>query len=219
VEENSLHFPYSLQAVSSARTLEVRRCAICERTLLVGERPLRFAPHGARDYVDVCALCREVAIDHGWVREGSPLVPSVRHGHRRRALGLAAIFGGGRRPVTETLAADPALRRLSRHEQASVEAVELFNASDALRTVEGIARSLGEPQVSVVVLSGTTAEVVITLSWEISWYQYRVSREGAQPVKLAERGLEPEELDAKFTAWNARFDEGTGVQLDLENLA
>ncbi len=199
--------------------MEVRRCAICERTLLVGESPLRFAPDPARDFVDVCPLCREIAVDHGWVREGSPRVPEVRNAHRRRALGLASIFGGSRRPAAEARVAEPILRRLSRDERASVEAVELFNASDALRTVEGIARSLGDPQVSVVVLSGTTTEVVITLSWEISWYQYRISREAAQPVRLAERGLEPGELDPKFTAWNARFDQGIGVLLDLENLA
>ena len=38
--------------------MEAKRCAICERTLLVGERPLRFAPDGMDDYVDVCVLCQ-----------------------------------------------------------------------------------------------------------------------------------------------------------------
>ena len=198
--------------------LAVRRCAICERTLLVGERPLRFAPDGARDFVDVCPLCREIAVDHGWVREGSPLVPAVHHSHKRRALGLGAIFGASRRPPAETIVAEPILRRLSSAEQAAVEASALFNVSDALRTVEGIARSLGDPQVSIVLLSGTTAEVVVTLSWDISWYQYRISRDAAQPVRLAERGLDPAELEAKFTAWNARFEQGTGVLPNIENL-
>ena len=197
--------------------MEAKRCAICERTLLVGERPLRFAPDGVDAFVDVCPLCQEIAFDHGWVREGSPLGPAVRHARRRRPLSLAGIFGTNRRPVAESLVSEPGLRRLSSDEQASVEAAALFNASEALRTVEGIARSLGEPQASIVVLSGPTAEVVITFAWEISWYQYRISREAAQPVRLAERGLEPGELEAKFTDWNARFEQGAGVLPDIES--
>ena len=33
-----------------------RSCAICHRTLLMGERAMRFTP-GGDDWVDVCALC------------------------------------------------------------------------------------------------------------------------------------------------------------------
>jgi hypothetical protein len=198
------------------RTLEAKRCAICERTLLVGEQPARFAPDGVDEFVDVCPLCQEIALDHGWVREGSPLGPAVRHGRRRRSLRLAAMFGNHRRPA-ETIVAEPVLRRLSSREQALVEAAALFNATDAVRTVEGIARSLGEPQVSVVVLSGPNPDVVITFVWEISWYQYRVDRDSAQAVRLAERGLEPGELDEKFRAWNARFEQGMGVLPEVQN--
>ncbi len=193
------------------RVMEAKQCAICERTLLVGERPLRFAPDGVGDFVDVCALCQETAVDHGWIREGSPMGPAVRHVRRRRPLSLAAIFGGAQRRPAESIVAEPALQRLSGEEQAIVQAAELFNESDAVRTVEGISRSLGDPTVSIVVLPGTNSEVVVTIAWEISWYQYRVSPDAAQPVRLAERGLEPGELDAKFSTWNARFEEGRGV--------
>jgi hypothetical protein len=168
--------------------MEARRCTICERTLLVGELAVRFAPDGIDEFVDVCPLCQETALDHGWVREGSPIGPAVRHTRRRRTLSLAAILGGSRRVEPETIVAEPILRRLSSAEQAAVEAATLFNGSDALRTVEGIARSLGDPEVSIVVLSGPSPDVVITLAWEISWYQYRINREATQPVRLAERG-------------------------------
>ena len=202
---------YSSTPVKTMRVMEAKQCAICERTLLVGERPLRFAPDGMDEFVEVCVLCQEIALDHGWVREGSPLGPAVRHTRRRRSLSLGAIFGDKRRPATETVLAEPVLRRLSRSEQTAAEAAGLFNASDAVRTVDGISRSLGEPQASVVVLPGPNPEVVITLAWDISWYQYRVSLESAQPVRLAERGLEPGELDPKFAVWNARFEPGVGV--------
>jgi hypothetical protein len=197
--------------------MEAKRCAICERTLLVGEQAVRFAPDGVDEFVDVCPLCHEIALDHGWVREGSPIGPAVRHARRRRALSLAAIFGAQRRPAAEAIVAEPVLRRLSGHEQAIVEATALFNASDALRTIEGIARSLGEPRVSIVVLSGPSPDVVLTFVWEISWYQYRINRDSPQPVRLAERGLEPTELDGKFLAWNARLERGSGVLPEIEN--
>ena len=199
------------------RVMDAKQCAICERTLLVGERPLRFAPDGLDDFVDVCVLCQETALDHGWVREGSPIGPAVRHTRRRRSLSLAAIFGGHRRPAAEQMMAEPILRRLSQDEQAQLEAAALFNASDAVRTVDGISRSLGEPNASIIVLPGPNTEVVITVAWEISWYQYRISPGSPQPVRLAERGLEPGELDPKFADWNARVEPGLGILPDMEN--
>ncbi len=199
------------------RTTEAKRCAVCERTLLLGEHAVRFAPDGLDEFVDVCPLCQEIALDHGWVREGSPIGPAVRHARRRRSLSLAAIFGTQRRAAPEAIVAEPILRRLSSEEHAIVEAAALFNADDGLRTIEGIARSLGEPKVSVVVLSGPSAEVVLTFAWDISWYQYRVNRDAAQQVRLAERGMEPGELDEKSRMWNARLEQGIGVLPDIQS--
>jgi len=45
------------------------------------------------------------------------------------------------------------------------------------------------------------------VAWDISWYQYRVSPESAQPVRLAERGHEMAELDAGYQRWNARIEQ------------
>ena len=56
-------------------------------------------------------------------------------------------------------------------------------------------------------LSGVNGEMVITVAWEISWYQYRVSPDAAQPVRLAERGHDLAELEPKFAAWNARLND------------
>jgi hypothetical protein len=198
------------------RVMEAKQCAVCERTLLLGERSIRFAPDGRDDFVDVCQLCQETAVDHGWVREGDPIGPAVRQARRRRTLGLGAIFGGGRRPPAEQIVAEPVLRRLSNEEQAMVEAAALFNASDGVRTAEGIARSLGSPNVSIVVLSGSSPDVVITFVWDLAWYQYRVNRDAAQPIRLTDRGTEPDEVAESFQGWNAHFEVGTGVAPDLE---
>ena len=99
-----------------------------------------------------------------------------------------------------------------------VEAAELFNASSFLRTVNGVAKALGEPQVSIMPLSGVTGEMVLTFAWDISWYQYRVTPDSGQPVRLAERGHDMEDLEAAFTEWNARLEPDGRVMPELERL-
>jgi hypothetical protein len=194
--------------VPSPRTSTATHCAICERTLLVGERTIRYSPDG-HDFVEVCPLCQEIAAEQGWLKEGSPTTPTVLDDRPRRRLSLAAIFDPRRTTPEETLVDEPILRRLSDHERAMVEAADLFNSSPYRRSVGGIAKSLGPPHVSVVPLSGVNTEVVVTIAWDISWYQYRVLFDSAQPVRLAERGHEVEELEPSFRAWNARV-EGDG---------
>jgi hypothetical protein len=189
-------------------------CAICERSLLTGERAVRFAPHHGAALVDVCPLCVEEAIEHGWIREGSPATPTVPDRRRRRG-GLARLLDLGGRSIPAPVIAQPVLRRLSESEQAIVEAAELFNGSDHRRAVAGIARSLGPPKVSIVPLSGATRELVVTVAWEISWYQYRVAPDSAQPVRLAERGQDAGELDRRYTAWNAQLEDDGRVSPEI----
>jgi hypothetical protein len=185
------------QAVTAAQT-----CAICDRTLLVGELAVRYSPDG-ESFVDVCPLCQETAVDHGWVKEGSPTSPLVAEPRRKR-LGLGSLFES-RKPAVEPVVDEPILRRLSEPELAIVEAAELFNGSAFRRTVAGIAKSLGAPKTSILPLSGVNSEVVLTVAWDISWYQYRITPDSGQPVRLAERGHEPGELESLFTSWNAHL--------------
>src|SRR5215211_6728046 len=187
------------QAVTAVRT-----CAICERTLLVGERTVRYSPDG-HHFVDVCPLCQETATEFGWIKEGSPTSPVVSERRRRRQW-LGGLFES-KKPVVEPVVEEPILRRLSQRELAMVEAADLFNESDFRRTIAGIAKSLGKPKASIVPLSGTSSEVVLTVAWDISWYQYRVSPESAQPVRLAERGHELTQLDPGYQRWNAHIEE------------
>ncbi len=197
-----------------------RSCAICERTLLMGERAVRFSPDGGSDYVDVCPLCQETAVEHGWIREGAPTSPTVAVTRRRRAPGgwLSSFINPRPRAAEQTVASEPILRRLSDHELAMVEAADLFNASQYRRTVSGIAKSLGEPTVSVVVLSGVNSEVVVTVAWDISWYQYRVSPDSENPVRLEGRGHDPAGLEASFTDWNAHMAEDGRLVPDIARL-
>ncbi len=182
-----------------------RSCAICERTLLMGEHATRFQ-HDGGGYADVCPLCQETALEYGWVREGSPTSPSVAQVPHRRKRRFGSLLGT-RRSEEETVASEPVLRRLSEPELAVVEAADIFNSSTYRRTTQGIARSLGQPQASIVPLSGVSGEFVVTVAWEISWYQYRVTPDAGQPVRLAERGHDLDDLEGSFREWNAQLAE------------
>jgi hypothetical protein len=194
-----------------------RTCAICHRTLLMGERAVRFTP-GGDDWVDVCALCTTTADDHGWIKEGSPTTPIVPETRRRRRFGGLAALLETRRAEPEPTISEPMYRRLSPEEQAIVEAADLFNDSAYSRTIAGIAKSLGDARVSLLPLSGVNPEVVITVAWDISWYQYRVSPESPQHVRLAERGYELDDLDPRFAAWNGHLGGDGRVTPDIPRL-
>ena len=57
-------------------------------------------------------------------------------------------------------------------------------------------------------LTGVNAETVLTFAWDITWYQYRVTPDAAQPVRIADRGHDIGEVRVCLRAhWNARFDE------------
>jgi hypothetical protein len=196
------------------RVAATRTCAICERSLLMGEHAIRFSPDGS-DYVDVCPLCADVALEHGWIREGSPSTPAVGVDSRRRRGRLSSLLGGGRRHAESPMLGEPILRRLSEPELAVVEAADLFNASPHRRTVAGVAKSLGPPKASIVPLSGVSGEMVVTVAWEISWYQYRVSPDAPQPLRLEERGHDVSELDAAFTDWNAHLADDGRLMPDI----
>jgi hypothetical protein len=184
-----------------------RTCAVCERTLLMGEQTVRFSPDG-HEYVDVCPLCSEVALDYGWVREGNPVSVALQAtGRRKRQKTLWQTLLGARHEEPETVVADPILRRLDDEELALVEAADLFNQSQFRRTIAGVSKSLGPPSASIVPLSGVNAETVLTFAWDITWYQYRVSPESGQPVRIAERGHDADEIEPAFTHWNATVDD------------
>ena len=193
----------------------VRRvCAVCDRTLLQGEVALRFSPDGV-EFVDVCPLCQDYALDYGWVREGGPVSPALSSTRTRRKRTRWSQLLGAQDGEAAPVVPEPVLRRLTESEAALVEAADLFNASLFTRTVQGVARALGSPLVSIVPLSGVTGEVVVTFAWEITWYQYRVVPAAPQPIRLADRGSDISEIEAAFTDWNAQLDEHGRVVPDV----
>lgn len=174
-------------------------CAVCGRSLLVGEEPSRFSPDGL-EYLDVCPLCRERALEAGWYPEGGGSLP-VRPAQAKRGF-LGRLFRGPE--AAPAAVAAPILNRLSPAEQTVVQAASLFNGSTHRRTVEGLIRSLGVPRAAI--SPGAGDEATITIIWDISWYRFGVSPDAADPVRLAERGFDLEELDIEETVWPASVD-------------
>jgi len=85
-------------------------------------------------------------------------------------------------------------------------AVDRFNASDAARTVAGLARTLGEPRVSIGAAAGSAEAARITVAWDLTWYQWRVAGgEREQPVAELAHGTELDQLDAAPRQWNAKW--------------
>ena len=60
--------------------------------------------------------------------------------------------------------------------------------------------------------------MVLTFAWDISWYQYRVSPESAQPVRIAERGQDIAELDPGYQGWNAAVTEDGRIVPSIDRI-
>jgi hypothetical protein len=160
-------------------------CAVCQRTILAGERTRTFmSPRDGPRLV--CDLCRERAQRLGWV---DPAAPGANVGRRRQEPDVAES------PV-------------GRLERAAIR----FNAGDSARTVAGLMRTLGEPWVSVGAAAGSRTEVRITVAWELCWYQWGVDLgDELRPVFQIDRGDELTQLDNSARQWNAVA--GTGGRI------
>lgn len=197
-------------------------CAVCGRTLLQGEQPEVYLVNGSRCHV--CELCTVRANHQGWIRESEG--PQIGHRSRddRRPL-LARWRGRRERPAAEPAPeeepgqSEPAADapREPRHVHAvptseelkASRAVEVFNGSEHPRTVAGVARSLGVPDVSVLPLDGQASVMRIVVAWELCWYRWEVdlADEGGQGVRPAGQGYELAELGPDEQLANAAADE------------
>ncbi|MFY9468975.1 MAG: hypothetical protein WAP37_02535, partial [Solirubrobacterales bacterium] len=82
----------------------------------------------------------------------------------------------------------------------------LFNVSQFPRSIAGLSRSLGEPQVAAVNDSASSVEVFV--GWDIAWYSYRIDLgDATEPVEQSGRGNDSVELAGTVDDWNAFSDE------------
>jgi hypothetical protein len=87
-------------------------------------------------------------------------------------------------------------------------AMELFNQSTQVRTVAGVARSLGAPIVSARPSKTEGSVVTIVVAWELSWYRFEVDLGNeAAGVRVTAQGSELSELETIDQTPNAAADD------------
>jgi hypothetical protein len=94
------------------------------------------------------------------------------------------------------------------------EAIAVFNASEFPRRVAGVARSLGEPMVTVRSAEHLSSVVSIVVAWELCWYRYEVDL--SEPVVEAQviaQGTELAELAREDRLANALAGEAGTLAL------
>jgi len=95
-------------------------------------------------------------------------------------------------------------------------AVERFNSSEERRKVAGLIRSLGEPHAGVRP-DPRRQLAIVTVAWELSWYQWEVGPEGDggddDPVREVAKGAEVSELAEEARSWNAAVEEDGTLRL------
>jgi hypothetical protein len=217
-------------------------CDICGRTLLRGEHAESFLAGGARK--QVCDLCTTRAQHEGWIRESGADDVELRHArHDGRGRGWRERLSGRRErarelhesvqaaqeagepwepPAPDTTPAPALPPRSPRHVRAvptnadlkMQRALDVFNASNHVRTVGGVARSLGAPEVCVRPLPERPSVVAITVMWELSWYRFEIDlSDEAGGVRREGQGDELAELDPAERAPNAEADERGALHL------
>jgi hypothetical protein len=206
----------NLGMVLVSRNDTVLECPLCGRTLLLGERAARYRV-GTRQLL-VCELCVDDADSRGWLREGAPVPPPITVPLVRGSGRLARLFGSRRSAAEKEEGTSPEVDDIAEPGenglgQAAREGVSAFNRSPYRRAIAGISKSLGDPLVSVIPLAGTRPDVVVTVAWDISWYQYRIDVSAGGAVRLEGRGDDPNDLSHQWRVWNAHATSDGRVSL------
>jgi hypothetical protein len=162
-------------------------------------------------------------------RDAEPVV----HGSAAVAAAEAAGSGNSRKSRRRRAAAaaavsmDPtSLTAVPVGSAAIPVAVAAFNQSPHARTLAGLYRTLGAPRASVAPRSSTDREVILTVAWEIVWYQFRIMPDGIEQ----HRGQYLSELHQRWQGWNCTIvadgtvtesgeDAGTSGQELQQNLS
>jgi hypothetical protein len=173
----------------------------------------------------VCELCTARAFGEGWVREGTQLTDAsaTRSARARSLVGRLRArleeghFGGER----SFFPAEPGEALPERHVHAVPadtggqlgRAVALFNASEHVKLIAGVIRSLGAPHVH---LEPSHEEFVVDVlvAWELCWYRFEADLDG-EAVRRRAQGYELSELPGGLPAPNAAADPDGRLALAL----
>jgi hypothetical protein len=142
--------------------------------------------------------------------------PRARKTAKPRAKKPARPKAAARAAKSSTVQPTPTRRAKRGPEALMRRAVERFNSSEERRKVAGLIRSLGEPHAGVKP-DQRRQLALVTVAWELSWYQWEVGADGdgddGEPVREVAKGAELSELDEKVKTWNAAVDEDGTLRL------
>jgi hypothetical protein len=140
--------------------------------------------------------------------EGLAIVPPVEVVQSESYDFLQAIAGAAEPAVAPSLAPSEEAAVLTSGEVKIERALDVFNAGEHPRRVAGVARSLGEPSITVRPLADSGSVVSIVVAWELSWYQYEVDLgDEAAGAQVSAQGTELGELAEQDRLVNATADE------------
>jgi hypothetical protein len=219
-------------------------CDICGRTLLRGERAEPFLAGGQRRLVCELCTVRAAHEGWIRESGGDELSSVPRPERGRSLLGRLRSRRPEPAPIEEELELDPALAAELEHHPVVTErrepepvpdfsreprhvhavptnaelkmerAVEVFNGSQHPRTVAGVARSLGAPEVSVRTSEVEPSVVSLFVMWELSWYRFEVDlSDEAGGARRVAQGAELSELEDNERVPNAVADERGRIAL------
>ena len=209
-------------------------CDVCARRLLRGEHADVYLQSGQRR--NVCELCAPRAAQEGWRREREIDLETRVQTHERPARGLlrrlrrgaglaeeASVDAAAEGPsAVEESAPPPAALGEQPTEESIVLAtpeavaeanllergVQSFNASEFPRRVRGVARSLGQPEVSIRGAEHLASAVRIVVAWELCWYRYEIDFSEDEPcVRALAQGSELAQLEREERLANASLDD------------
>ncbi|HEV7807261.1 MAG TPA: hypothetical protein VGO80_15670 [Solirubrobacteraceae bacterium] len=149
-------------------------------------------------------------------RRGYGMVDRIESAERAQEAAVAHDAVDGHDAAPQSGAHDVAVSREPRHVRAvptnadlkMARALDVFNNSAHPRRISGVARSLGQPAVTVLPSATEGSIVSIVVGWELCWYRYEVDlADEAAGVQVIGQGAELTELSADELAANAGADE------------
>lgn len=138
------------------------------------------------------------------------LDPKLAEDHRA----ARAVISAQQPTPDELLYEDRSVRAiLTNVELKLARAIELFNASAHVRTVAGVSRTLGLPQVCARPSATEGSVVTIVVAWELSWYRFEVDLgDEAAGVRVVSQGSELGELEPAEQVPNAIVERGGTIR-------
>lgn len=179
----------------------------------MGERSLGFFNQHGEGPFDVCELCAPHAHRYG-LRPRPSTPEELTRGRSANAGRIRRIISKPRNRRRTVVAAD--LRATPVGAAAIPVALASFNDTQHARTLAGLSRTLGTPRASVVPRSPTDREVVLTVAWDIVWYQFQIKPDGTiEPTK----GMHLDELPVRWQQWNCDVKPNGRISMPPEDEA